>query len=116
MPRQIAIRWDSRDGGDYGASVQAMREYLPMPTIEASVRLKGIIPEQALADIVDIAGEYLLDMQVTITATWDDESEIGQLRLFGPPESVRAQQRALLVVNAPSDEGGEDGGEDSEAS
>lgn len=84
MTRQISIRWNSDMGQNYGASAQALKQYSPPPALSASVRLKGDMSELALQQLVDLASEYGMEVNVTLTATWADEADVQQLRLFGP--------------------------------
>ena len=84
MNRQISIRWNSDMGQDYGASAQALKQYSPPPSLSVTARLKGDMSELALQTLVDLADEYDMEVNVTLTATWDDEDDVQQLRLFGP--------------------------------
>ena len=74
-------------GDDYDASVAALREYRPTPDLTVSVKLKGSMPEDVLAKIVDLAEDNSLEINVTLTATWLDEDSF-QLRLFPPPKPM----------------------------
>ena len=84
MSRQISIRWNSDMGQDYQASISALQQYFEPPDIKVSARLKGDMPAGAVQDLVDLARNYDMEINVTLTATWDDEANVQQLRLFGP--------------------------------
>ena len=73
-------------------------EYVPIPQIDASIRIKGNVPESVVAAFEQLASDNFLDISITITATWPDD-EPGQLRLFGPPEVVREQAKMLQAVH-----------------
>ena len=96
MTRQISIRWTSDMGRDYEASAQALQQYYPPPSISASVRLKGDMSELALRTLVDLASEYDMEINVTLTATWDDEDDVQQLRLFGPKPRLVTRDGLIL--------------------
>ena len=85
MPQQIQIRWNSGADEDYEASMEALRGYSPAPDISAAIRLKGKMSQQAVRDLVEVAGQFGLEVQVTLTASWLDEDEVHQLRLFPAP-------------------------------
>lgn len=108
MPQQIQIRWNSGSDEDYEASMEALRAYSPAPDIAASVRMKGTMSQQAVRDIVDLAGMFGLELQVTLTASWLDEDEVHQLRLFPAPVPEPAPD-VLDEANAVLDVFGQEG-------
>ena len=93
MPKQVSIKWDSGMERNYGASVDALREYTPQPDLSASIRLKGSVDESVVEAIAELADTHSLEIHVTLTATWPKEAEHLQLRLFGPLEEQRRAYR-----------------------
>ena len=83
-------------GQDYGASAQALQQYYPPPSIRATARLKGDMSELALQQLVALASEYDMEINVTLTATWDDEDDVHQLRLFGPKPRLVTRDGEIL--------------------
>ena len=84
MADQIQIKWDSASGESYSASVEALQTYNPIPTIKASLRLKGRPGPDTIETIIKAAAEHGLDVSLTLTATFSSEDGV-QLRLFPQP-------------------------------
>ena len=59
MPKQVSIKWDSGMEHNYGASVDALREYTPPPDLSASIRLKGSVDETVVEAIAELADHAL---------------------------------------------------------
>ena len=79
---QIQIRWNDARLEDYEASLVALRKFSPVPAIKASISIKGEISEDILKRIVGMSDEYVLDVTVMLTATWQEDESPQQLRLF----------------------------------
>ena len=108
MSKQISIRWDSGNGTDYEASVQALRAYTPRPDITASVRLKGSMAQDTIQALVELAAAHSLETHITLTATWPDDSEMLQLRLFPPSPIEAAVEDFVEDTQAMMERGGVD--------
>ena len=91
---QIQIKWSNAGGRDYDASLDGLRMYDPKPEIKTSIRIRGIATREVLDQLVGITGEHGLDIDVALTATWDDDVRPSQLRLF--PMTV--MQHALAAA------------------
>ena len=84
MANQILIKWSSASGADYAASVESLQTYIPIPTIQASLRLKGRLGPKELDAIVQMAKVHGLEVSMSLTASFPT-SEGQQLRLFPQP-------------------------------
>ena len=90
MSKQIQVRWDSKMGDDYDATVEALTSYPVQPSITASLSIKGDASPEVLRQLVHVASEHGLQVNTTLTATFTGEEAEGmQLRLFGPPRCGR---------------------------
>ena len=85
MPK-IQIQWDSGMDDDFEASMQALDAYRPSPEIKVNTRLKGVMPPDAIKEIVRLAELHQVEVQVTLTAAWEADQSPFQFRLFSPPE------------------------------
>ena len=85
MPsQQIQVRWNSNQAEDYAASVNALNQYEPLPTIKVSLNIKGQIPQESLEEIIAIGQEHMAEIGLTLTGTWEKDDVVTQLRLWEP--------------------------------
>ena len=111
MTRQISIRWNSDMGQDYGASIQCAPAVSgPARCIKRlGARLKG---EMSGGGTVQAAGRSRQTsttwmINVTLTATWDDEADVQQLRLFGPNPRLVTQEGEIVEESTVTFKSGE---------
>ena len=90
MSRQISIRWDRDIEENFEDSLRSMMEYRSPPDITVTSRLKGPQDIDVVRALEGLARSKDLEIQVTLTATWDEEADVRQLRLWGPPTAQEA--------------------------
>ena len=94
MSRQISIRWDRDIEVNFEESTRALLAYHSPPDITVTTRLKGPQDVGTVRALEALAISKDLEILVTLTATWDDEVDVWQLRLWGPPTASDAVHAA----------------------
>ena len=85
--QEISVRWNSSDVGGYEVSLNVLRQYDPAPEITAALSVKGMLPLEAMDQIVAIAAEHGAEIGLRLRASWPKGNEMAQLRLFPPINS-----------------------------
>ena len=105
MPKdKITLQWHSANQDNFRKSLSSMWQYDPPLEVTARLGLKGLLPQEAMDEILEIASKYQLDIRITLTGTSED-AEGTQLVLWPPgSQSVRDAEEVVRNYRPPSDE------------